>query len=229
MSGRERPILFSGPMVRAILDGLKTQTRRVCKPADGLSYVVAVQDPNERGQRPPYFTPGWFGDEDGEIQFSCPYGQPGDRLWVRETWRTAKSLDEKSPTVIGKMCIDAGYLKSWAPVAYEADGHRNSNWQGFEMGGAEPGKARVSIHMPRWASRITLEITDVRVERLQDISASDAKAEGVEQFDPSATAWLPACSAHRYAYEDLWKSINGPDSWNLNPWVWCIYFRRVES
>jgi hypothetical protein len=159
-----------------------------------------------------------------------PFGQPGDRLWVKETWRTAKSLDAKSPTAIGEMWIDAGYLKSWAPVAYEADGHRNSNWQGFEMGGdAEPGKVRVSIHMPRWASRITLEITDVRVERLQDISASDAKAEGVEQFDPSATAWLPACSAHRYAYEDLWKSINGPDSWNLNPWVWCIYFRRVES
>ena len=217
MSGRERPILFSGAMVRAILDGSKTQTRRVCKPANGLSYVVAVQDPNERGQRPPYFTPGWFGDEDGEIQFFCPYGQPGDRLWVRENgWERTERTE--------RLACEGD--DPWLPYYFDADGYTDQDVAYLKVWGF---KRRPSIHMPRWASRILLEITDVRVERLQDISASDAKAEGIEQFDPSATAGLPACSAHRYAYEDLWKSINGPDLWNLNSWVWCIYFRRVES
>eukprot|EP01041_Mallomonas_annulata_P024939 gene24939-45854_t len=101
----ERQILMSAPMVRALLAGTKTQTRRVCKPAAKLSAVVAVQDPDEQppGQRPPYLTPGWFGDEDGEVQFFSPYGAPGDRLWVRETW----GFNPDFPRQFGHICFRA--------------------------------------------------------------------------------------------------------------------------
>lgn len=210
---KTRPILFSAPMVRALLDGTKTQTRRVCKPADGLSYVVAVQDPSERGQRPPYFTPGWFGDEDGEIQFYCPYGQPGDQLWAREAWRTVAEANALPPRD----------LTPAHRIWYEAN---ENNQPGA-------GKLRPSMFMPRWASRIMLELTGVRVERLQDISEADAMAEGIwktvsgyysygDEYNPSyTTAWD--------AYRALWESINGPGSWDLNPWVWVIEFKVLKG
>lgn len=216
----ERPILFQGAMVRAILDGSKTQTRRVCKPAATLSAVVAVQDPDEQppGQRPPYLTPGWFGDEDGEVQFFSPYGAPGDRLWVRETW--AQNWNQLSDTR-----MDRSYV-------YRADGGPRAQDNGTDL----PWKP--SIHMPRWVSRITLEITDVRVERLQDISEADAIAEGIEnnpRLDPAGTChWRVYGAAQstgtnlpERSYESLWTSINGPGSWDANPWVWVVEFRKV--
>jgi hypothetical protein len=201
---KERPILFSGAMVRAILDGRKTQTRRVCKPAANLTAVVRVQDPNERGQRPPYWTPGWFGDEDGEAQFYCPYGEPGDRLWVRETW----GFNPDFPGMHGRAC-------------YRAD-------PGHEYDGI---KWKPSIHMPRSACRLVLEITGVRVARLNDCSPADAIAEGIA---PELDGWMdygnPGCQMCLDpvdSYRTLWDSINGAGAWAANPWVWVIEFRRV--
>lgn len=195
-------------MVRALLDGSKTQTRRVCKPAikHSLSYVIPVQDPAYPGQRPPHITPGWFGDEEGDIQFYSPYGQPGDQLWVRETW---------ARTVVG-----AGT----AMVVYREGDNRT------DYGGPwKPG-----IHMFQRDSRITLEITGVRVERLQAISEVDAIAEGCTQNHngyywggPHPVSGLKQMATAKSAYQDLWESINSPGSWNSNPWVWVIEFKRV--
>lgn len=258
---RERPILFSGPMVRALLNRTKTQTRRIVKLPHlnplGRWEVIPWGGPNggrtRDGRTVPYQNAIGH-SRTGEVILS-PYGSPGDALWVKETWRTAKSLDEKSPSAIAESCVDAGYRKPWAPLVYEADGHRNEEWwRGFEFNGdTEPGKTRVSIHMPRWASRIDLEITRVRVERLQDISAADAEAEGVDflRHLPDADETLTATQL----YACLWDSINAagrpvlpenpeskryarvkawlekhPDttSWAANPWVWVIEFRRLK-
>lgn len=187
---KERPILFSGPMVRALLAGTKTQTRRVCKPArdQALSYVVAIPD-----------TAMW-GDEEGlATSFACPYGRPGDRLWVRETWRVFGGREYE-------------YQQLASAVQYRADevGFEQKDW-------------RPSIFMPRWASRITLEVTGARVERLNDISEADAVAEGIPPF-PTSPSNIP-----RMHYATLWNSINGAGSWDANPWVWAISFKRVAQ
>ena len=177
---KERPILFSAPMVRAILSGSKSQTRRIVKARD-LEWMDVHQ-----GLREP---------DNAE---RCPHGKPGDRLWVRETWHDASSS-----------------LHSCA--LYRADGI-DLHW----------GKWTPSIHMPRWASRITLEVTGVRVETLQDIDLADALAEGI-----SDTGALILDSAGNEQggpiaeYAVLWEQINGPGSWAANPWVWCISFSRV--
>lgn len=166
---KERPILFSAPMVRALLSGAKTQTRRVVKP-----------QPYENGS-PEHFSIS-------ELSKFCHYGQPGDRLWVRETFF-------------------GGY-----------PGVANTLYRATHADAAV--KWRPSIFMPRQASRLTLEITGVRVERLTTISVSDAIAEGYDgsvddPIDPSVK-W----------YSRLWESINGAGSWAANPWVWVIEFRR---
>lgn len=210
---KERPILFSAPMVRVILDGSKTQTRRVCKPANenALSYVVGPFE--ER----PDLKEGLFGDEDGDLTFQCPYGQPGDRLWVRETF----ALD------------DNGH-NEW-PV-YRADGaalpvlpHTRN-----------PARWVPSIHMPRWASRILLEIVSVRVERLNDIGDADATAEGIKgRKVRSGRTPAPVtvyglgtdddwCATATHAFQVLWEDINGAGSWDANPWVWVVEFKRIE-
>jgi len=184
---KERPILMSAPMVRAILAGTKTQTRRVAK-GEALRWLVRDG-----------FTPGFVADPGNRL---CPYGQPGDRLWVRESHWWFK--DEHDPVT--------GYFPpplTIEDVEYRADGEK-------------PGRAwRPSIHMPRWASRITLEVTSVRVERLQDISEADAISEGIPTSDVSPP---DAC---RFAYRLLWESINGPGSWDANPFVWVVSFRRI--
>ena len=195
---KERPILFSGAMVRALLAGTKTQTRRVCKPAATLSAVVEVPDPMERGQ---VYNGSHFGDEDGEVQFASPYGGRGDRLWVRETF-----------------CKIIGQSGGWIETDYRA-----SYTHGFRLGDTLGIKKRwtPSIHMPRDASRITLEITSVRVERLQAISRGDAMAEGCP-FPNMEQGADP-----RKWYAELWGAINGPDSWAANPWVWVVSFKKV--
>lgn len=203
---KERPILFSGPMVRALLDGSKTQTRRVCKPAANLSAVVEVPDPLERGQ---VYNGSHFGDEDGEVQFACPYGGRGDRLWVRETFAR----------------ID-GQTRPWIETDYRAT-YQHGDRLGDSLGIKK--RWSPSIHMPRHASRITLEITGVRVERLQEISEADARAEGAPPSHPSIDR-----ISREYGYADfprswyaqLWGQINGADAWAANPWVWAIEFRR---
>ncbi|HEV2540252.1 MAG TPA: hypothetical protein VGU03_11145 [Frateuria sp.] len=206
---RELPILFSAPMVRAILDGRKTQTRRVCK------------DQHLPGHKPSLL--------------ECPYGKPGDRLWVREAWRVPVSLDDLSGKRIAEKCLQAGYRSPWCPTQYEADGARTSekDWREFgpHPSTTAPGRYRHARFMPRWASRITLEVTGVRVERLQAISEADSIAEGLLR---DREGWrgapdLPWFASPLAAYRSLWESINGDGSWDANPWVRVVEFRRIEQ
>lgn len=226
---KERPILFSAPMVRAILAGDKTQTRRIIKrpPNDphhlrilGPSGAVHYTRPEgDKLVREAWQTPGyrvltcaeWMAEQ-------CQYGRPGDRLWVRETW----GYNPDHPGMAWHAC-------------YRAD-------PGMENDGI---KWKPSIHMPRAACRIKLEITSVRVERLQDISADDAEAEGVERTnftgfgDERGLPVFPEPDVYRgsinqdwtecpiEAYQHLWEAINGPHSWEANPWVWVVEFRRI--
>jgi hypothetical protein len=179
---KERGILFSGPMVRAILEGRKTMTRRVVKPQPvdihGSAFMKTIK---------------------------CPYGKPGDRIWVRETFRR-EDLGEK--------------------VWYRADWNEKDAKELFidQSGGWKP-----SIFMPRWASRITLEITNVRVERLQGISQDDAKVEGADGIDWGHGRDYGGPPDYIGGFKRLWESINGPGSWTANPWVWVVEFRRVEE
>lgn len=231
---RERPILFSGPMVRALLEGTKTQTRRtkeleyfsdpIYDPAgwwcarvrDGVAYMVYKQTPRE-------------------LEVVCPHGKPGDRLWVREAWRTLDCFDGDSGSKIADLSIDAGYSQPWAPLQYEANGQR-INWKhtGTPSPGAPllPGRYRHARFMPRWASRTTLEITDVRVERLQDISEADALAEGIVQLPDGGFGLDGGEHYHaadpRQAYFSLWESLNGSGSVEANPWLWVVHFKRVK-
>lgn len=199
---KERPIIFSGPMVRAILDDRKTQTRRVLKPQPaGLFCGPEVYTPlkvRKNGQE--YDGDPVFGIycPDGEWGTVCPYGQPGDRLWVRET---ALFWNSKSgPTKV---------------AAYKSDG--------YEL---EHGERWTSpIHMPRWASRITLEIVSVRVERLQDITDADIRAEGIE---PDRASNHPR-GVYYTSLMASWQSIHGLESWYANPWVWVVDFRRITT
>ena len=189
---RERPILFSAPMVRAILAGAKTQTRRPVKPRKdrAIGCELACYELADEFNAGDYMNAPWA---------------PGDRLWVRETFCDHWHMDR-------------------GVIEYRADGELDSDM--FDAGCTW----RPSIHMPRWASRITLEVTGVRVEQLQEISYEDAKAEGAEFWRNDGTLTeLPPCSAHRYEFEDLWTSINGADSWDANPWVWVVSFRRLDA
>lgn len=204
---KERPITFSGPMVRVILEGRKTQTRR----------IVTPQPTGER-----LALDMW---EDGIVR-QCPYGLPGDRLWVREAWRTYSGLDEFSPKRIGEICMLNGYKSPWMPMQFEVDGDR-INWNDYQY---QPGRYRHARFMPRWASRILLEITDVRVERLREITRSDIRSEGLVCPDEFKSDDLEYNYRHWYpdAFESLWDGIHGPGSWKQNPWVWVITFKRIE-
>ena len=212
--------MFSAPMVRALLAGTKTQTRRVCKPAQfySLSHVVEVPDPLERGQ---VYNGSHFGDEEGDVQFSSPYGGRGDRLWVRETFS-------------GPWCMEAQDGIAAAPPSKWGKSSEIWYWADGEPTHGDWTRPRPSIHMPRRASRITLEVTGVRVERLQDISEADSIAEGCTQNHngyfcggPHAVSGLKQMATARQAYRHLWESINGPESWAANPWVWAVSFRGV--
>lgn len=199
---KARPILMSAPMVRALLAGTKTQTRRTIKPQPECGFVVgAVGSP------------------------ACPYGVIGDLIYVKEAWRTAKSLDDLDATKIAAKCLDAGYHSPWAPMKFEADGHQCSTWHGFGNGHdkAVPGRYRHARFMPRWASRITLRIAEVRVQRLTEISQQDCIAEGMP---PNTGPLLHHVIAD---YRRLWGEINGKDSWDTNPWVWCISFECIQK
>ena len=172
---KERPILFSGEMVRAILDGKKTQTRRVAK-------GVALEWLDDAGFDPEFVA------KDNDL---CPYGKVGDRLWVRETWGMLP------------------HPKQASQIIYKADNEIDLD------------KWKPSIHMPRWVSRIVLEITDIRIERVQDITASDIKMEGVDVFGDDLVK--------KTLFSDLWNKINAKRGfgWDKNPWVWVVTFKRV--
>ncbi|MEN9419703.1 MAG: hypothetical protein RI988_3324 [Pseudomonadota bacterium] len=217
---KERPILFSAPMVRALLAGTKTQTRREVK-VPGVKSNLWGGPLNYRGVAIVRADVDYL-SVPGVGSVFCPYGQPGDRLWVREAWDFIPEGDSGTPSCAGiRYWADAGYELRTPPSNY------NPMLYGKE-------RVRPSIHMPRWASRITLEVTGVRVERLQDISEADAQAEGV------TPKWEPGCSGRLMeafggfsfrpaasAYAELWEQINGPGSWDANPWVWVVEFKRV--
>jgi hypothetical protein len=195
---KERPILFTGAMVRALLDGSKTQTRRAVKikpPLCNPPYYATGNVLTDLPRQPGAFMEFRYERQaaDGaSFLIDCPYGQPGDRLWVRETF--CPMGDTQSPS---------------------------SAWYRADREYPQVSKWKPSIFMPRWASRVTLEIVSVRVERLQDISSTDAEQEGVK-CNMSAKGFVDR-------YRDLWERINGAGSWDVNPWVWVVEFRKVET
>jgi len=213
---KERPILFSGPMVRAIIEGKKTQTRRVVKLPPNVD--ATILDKWHKGKYSGHGVVHGFVplNRHGGIATHafhdhcvfCPYGVPGDRLYVRENLRWEQGASD---------VIHGVEMQDPATLLYEAD---DAPVQGGEIDEFDAFSRRCrrdvvpSIHMPRWASRLTLEITGVRVERLQSISEQDARAEGV---------------LGRVEFVELWKSINGDKSWAENPWVWVVEFKKQET
>lgn len=260
---KERPILFSAPMVRAILEDRKTQTRRVMK---RQPYLSSSNPPNFSDTKPGdlFICPDRFPttDNPGKVIVECdkvgvyhcmgqkefaekhsPYGQPGDLIWVKEPWRIGEDVGE-----------------GWYPGAftgdlhliYDSDGYRD--YRSFPADYRWPRNAKEthnsegtdehwisygpipSIFMPRWASRLLLEVVSVRVERLQDISEEDVLAEGAAHSGECDHA-RRSCeeigcygpNSYRGGFADLWQSINGPGSWDKNPWVWVVEFKRIGS
>lgn len=197
---KERPILFSSEMVRAIMEGRKTQTRRVVKPQPLTSDGMIARA-----------IPEWYYPR--EFAKFCPYGQPGDRLWVRETWATEYSYNGTNPSSLskGNQLWFKATKESWDETCISELYQR--------------GNTRPSIFMPRWASRITLEIVSIRVERVQEITDDHAIQEGVDRTNSSIVGYP------RTRFQKLWDSLNAKRgySWESNPWVWVIEFKRVTD
>ena len=229
---KARPILMSGPMVRACLNGTKTQTRRVA----GFKFLLG-QNPKFTGYTPVHEGGNvwrlYGGIGPATEPLRCPYGQPGDLLWVREAW----AHDE-----------EAAWEAAGRGAYYRADPNAEEV-RADNLSCGIPHQWRPSIHMPRWASRLTLRVTNVRVERLQDISEADAEAEGIEDRRSSGLCplWrlygeppadeLTITLTHgrgnvtvdlRVSFQTLWDSINAKRApWDSNPWVWCLSFETV--
>jgi len=304
---QEKPILFSGAMVRKIIEDLKTNTRRVMNPQPSAyvpspnvhpakhdsayfdSYCNAEKTmANPRGMSE--FWCWWTPDNrQGPDWIRCPYGRPGDRLWVRETfWCANESCDHEycggcdlgSLLPLGKdyaevqyvatpECCDLPILSGTETINPEHSGHTHghgdwwlgppSDWDGhsdyhgtgmWEFLPTTFTTKHPSIHMPRWASRLTLEIVSVKVERVQEISEEDAKAEGVEPYSMTqqdiddlqisdvspnekelARLMGPGSFSHKFTFQMLWDELNKKRGfgWDKNPWVWCIEFKKVEG
>jgi len=205
---RETPIIFNSEMVRACLDGRKTVTRRPIKPQPEASL--------SRLENTDLWTYTLC-----EREWKCPYGQPGDKLWVRETWATMRLHDSKAPSLIQRSTDPRIWYMADSPPKWDT---QCNPWPEGNMG-----KIRPSIHMPRWACRIVDDITNIRVERLQEITRSDIKAEGLavpkeyrsDDLEYNYRQWLPD------EWKRLWDSLytKKPEyQWNANPWVWVIEF-----
>lgn len=204
----ERPIIFSSEMVKAILDGRKTQTRRIIKGVASLQFEINEYPSGCRIETDGDF---WWASYSHRIGLSCPYGVVGDRLWVRETWATDSVVDDEPPR----------NLTDDFPVWWKANGDSRTN---RHQVCAVAGKWRSPYHMPKWAARIWLEITNIRVERVQEISEEDALADGGWEYK--------SCPAHKapiLSFHILWDSLNAKRgySWEKNPWVWVIDFRKA--
>ncbi len=237
---KERGMIFNGEMVRAILDGRKTQTRRVVKfkprePGLNLNFSGLKLSHYCTGDASSGYVLASRGAmgcwNDKTYPAHCPYGQPGDRIWVRETFQGPlfdydhmnAYNEDKSKFEKPEFCVYKADGKP-APEFFDADDNLHCCW-------------RPSIHMPRWASRILLEITDVRVERLNSISEADAAREGLIKLPATGRYCINqgdqyfggASHDAREVFSWLWKSIYGDDSWQANPWVWVIKFKRIEG
>lgn len=200
----ERPILFSDTMVRAILAGAKTQTRRLVKPQD------CVEEPTESHPQPFLHNPRALHPCDYSCGGLAPYAEPGDRLWVREAW---------CPRSNGALLMEKAQRPFFRATDGDGDMPKPHGWPW-----------RPSIHMPRWACRLVLEVTEVRVERLNDITEDDVRAEGLVRADGVWKAGDLVFYTHtaRQAFWELWDSINGERApWESNPWVWVVSFRRT--
>jgi hypothetical protein len=221
----ERPILFSAPMVRALLAGTKTETRRVMKRQkqhDFTDYTLFGQQghPDDEAARCGGWAEPWVAIEhapdwpDGkENQCSCPHARRrGDWLWVRETHFINDYRRANVPAAERKDC-EIHYRADPLPCMEGEEGE--ITWT-------------PSIHMPRWASRIRLEVTQIRVQRLQEITEADAQAEGAEPNDSYAGPEKDRHRGWRHGYRILWEQINGAGSWAVNPWVWAIEFKRIK-
>ncbi|MDM3055333.1 hypothetical protein OGV95_09445 [Citrobacter sp. Cf236] len=218
---KERGMIFNGEMVRAILDGRKTQTRRIISNV-GADNCIPLQKRTKT--KDGIYTHVM----DANIYGLCPFGKVGDRLWVRETWSDvnlegAPAVAYRADDEVYDLMEDESLLDEDGAFNYQdprVSKYQFAAWYSDLISGVE-GNWRPSIHMPRWASRILLEITDVRVERLNAITESDASAEGIT--DTGFGDLL--VDGYRY----LWKSIYGDDSWQANPWVWVIEFKVVPN
>lgn len=247
---KARPIPFSGPMIRALIDGSKTKTRRMFKYPKWSDESAGIEFSGINGG------PAVLSIESGCFaDVPCPYGVPGDLLWVREAWRVANRYDSKRPRDIPVRACTLFYEIGGSRANYEEDGELR--W-GDEPNGWPArredrplwvGRYRSARFMPRWASRITLRITDVRVERLQEISKADAIAEGIHGENvitgcncdggvhQEETAWrysYDGCGEGDFehaqdAYAALWDSINGKGAWETNPWVWVVLFTVIKQ
>ncbi|MDE8557004.1 hypothetical protein [Pantoea vagans] len=238
---RERPIIFNADMVRAVLDGRKTQTRRIVNGVpsshDFHGWVLSSTSAKDEGKA--CWAIGKSPLLNKPIRVRCPFGEVGDRLWVRE------SFYEHGRWQGGGYDPEDSYFVSDKKVLYPADGIQRP----AERKREDFWRSRPSIHMPRWASRITLEITGVRVERIQDINHDDSYAEGIhtEVWDQTVVAknyretdaffqfwsedmdhYVEMDELYCQSFGSLWQSIYGDDSWQANPWVWVIEFKRVE-
>ncbi|MBC5078961.1 ASCH domain-containing protein [Klebsiella quasipneumoniae] len=214
---KERGMIFNGEMVRAILDGRKTQTRRIMKvqPVLNGNFYEVFGAAWSKGMKSIPALPGH------SLSTRCPFGAVGDRIWVREAFRV-----HSRATDVATLVYKASERNSWTEQTHRVPVAVCNK-------PATPEKWTPSLHMPRWASRILLEITDVRVERLNAISQEDAQAEGME-----LAGWRPTYSDPDSGGEvmtpydnfaELWSSIYGDESWKANPWVWVISFKRVEG
>lgn len=242
---KEYPVLFNGDMVFAILEGRKTQTRRVIKsPAKNMqqSGIECIQH-RDLGDK-------WYGDKvwsmrnktgawadytHNKFLSKCPLGKPGDRLWVRETW--ADTNGESGPMVSYKAGGDRFLIEESYPVDYSRYPNCTFTMWCGDLRRGEPGHSwRPSIHMPRWASRITLEVTEVRAERVQDITEDDAMEEGVCRATPYIENGLQYyreddSGTYRAGFSALWDSLYSKKGWgwNVNPFVWVGGFRRIDQ
>lgn len=246
---REKPILFSGPMIRAILAGTKSQTRRVINPQPVESqggrggcfkWGYEIGAPKSTSPRSVFWHhPTWMKEQgSAPLEEYCPYGQVGSHLWCRETWQQYKEHSESQSAVIKSSIarMESGQVKdivaevgSWPfppngerRVLYAAD---FGDWAYNVDSDLKPWRS--PIFMPRWASRITLEITGVKVERLQEISTTDIIAEGVLPDD----SYLGSANRYRHAWIAGWNKINGKRPgcrWEDNPWVFAVSFRRLN-
>lgn len=223
--GKAKPILFSGPMVRAILEGRKTQTRRAVKPVRGFERHNTCRP--DMAADP--WAVWWHGDQTDRVGClqEAPHGKPGDILWVRES-HAITSTDagtvnvayaERSGKPLG--VTDGGCNVIYVPPEVQrwAQDHISDRW-------------RPSIFMPRWASRITLEVTEVRCQRLNEISEEDAKAEGALAADLATGRECldPKMGSYRLHFQNIWESINGKTHpWQSNPWVWAYTFKQVAN
>ncbi|MEG6544814.1 hypothetical protein V6C59_02865 [Acinetobacter bereziniae] len=221
---KERPILFSAPMVSAILEGRKTQTRRVINPQPEGKTLQSNLDGKWLSKK---FN-GLLLPKIEDLPIHCPYGKIGDRLWVRETWSTVNLYGEialayKADGEVTRVVENESFQDEDGLINYDdprLEKYSFAAWADDLLEGKE-GNWKPSIHMPRWVSRILLEITNVHVEQLQDISESDCLKEGV------GSPILRDCKKPKFM--QLWESINGADSWTVNPWVWVVEFKIIQG